>query len=605
MEAMKNVSPSVKKGWALLRVSSKDQAEVQHGSLEQQRHMIERWQIEQLESVGCDYQVTRVVEEEKSGKKGSFSKRKDFQELLHAIHSNLIDFVVFEKVDRMGRWQIANLQLIEAASERGVEVHFIDDGKFNYKDRGKRLSFNVKNIFAEDYSLELEEKITKKQREAMINNGKDTSTRPVLGLDPHPTKVGFYLLNRSEQVIAVDIFSKFCELKELFATIMYCNDKGYKTKENWVKEKIDKNGTRIPPRKVGGEEFTSESLRSLLTNPKMRGFGFFKDTWNQFSKLRDSDGLVKWEYGYFKESGPVVPTALFDNARRFLDLNKHKVSKPEAKGEVYLLSGALELPNGTRFVGAAGKSGQYRYYEDRKNRQRAEIRIPKEEIEEAICKRVKQYLKDSGLLEKAIETTFQGLDTEIDKIEQGIRSQQSRLLQLQQTTGGFSEYLRKAALTGELGKVTELITAEQEKVDAETQVITAQLCSLESRKSSMSERHEKTILQDKMRRAMSDFSKRCDRQKQQIIQAIIPKIIVHPNNRLEIKINPLFMKSKNDKGPLSGAPERFNSNSPKFVLLENGDPTPVRTGNPQLRRLMLYPVELWGHATFLYDYTIF
>ncbi len=415
----------------------------------------------------------------------------------------------------------------------------------------------------------------------------------MLGLDPHPTKVGFYVLNKNEQTIAIDIFSKFCELKELFATVLYCNEKGYKTKEYWVKEKIDKNGNRILPRKIGGEEFTSESLRSLLTNPKMRGFGFFKDTWNQFPKLRDSDELVKWEYGYFKESGPVVPSAIFDNARNFLNLNKHKVSKPEAKGEVYLLSGALELPNGTRFVGAAGKGGQYRYYEDRKNGQRAEIRIPKEEIEEAVCQRVKQYLKNSGLLEKAIETTFQGFDIEIEKIDQEVRSQQSRLLQLQQTTGGFSEYLRKAALSGELGKVTELITAEQQKVDAETEVIATQIRFLEARKNSMTERHEEKFLQEKMRRAMSDFSKRCDRQKQQIIQAIIPKIIVHPNNRLEIKINPLFNKSpENEKGPRKGAPihnfRSFKVHSPKFVLLENGESRWIRTIDPLIKSEMLY-----------------
>ena len=31
----------------------------------------------------------------------------------------------------------------------------------------------------------------------------------------------------------------------------------------------------------------------------------------------------------------------------------------------------------------------------------------------------------------------------------------------------------------------------------------------------------------------------------------------------------------------------------RFTLRKNGAPTPVRTGNPQFRRLMLYPVELW------------
>ena len=152
---------------------------------------------------------------------------------------------------------------VERPYERGVEVHFIDDGKFNYRDRGKRLSFNVKNIFAEDYSLELEEKITKKQREAMVNNGKDTSTWPVLGLDAHPTKVGFYVLNKKEQKTVIDIFSKFVELHELYATVQYCNEKKYRTKEYWIKEKIDKHGNRIPAEKAGDEPFCSLVFLSI------------------------------------------------------------------------------------------------------------------------------------------------------------------------------------------------------------------------------------------------------------------------------------------------------------------------------------------------------
>src|SRR5262249_27305540 len=32
----------------------------------------------------------------------------------------------------------------------------------------------------------------------------------------------------------------------------------------------------------------------------------------------------------------------------------------------------------------------------------------------------------------------------------------------------------------------------------------------------------------------------------------------------------------------------------RAALILNGDPSRTRTCNPQLRRLMLYPVELWG-----------
>ena len=43
---------SAKGGYGIVRVSSARQAEVQHGSLEQQKHMIERWAKDQSEING-------------------------------------------------------------------------------------------------------------------------------------------------------------------------------------------------------------------------------------------------------------------------------------------------------------------------------------------------------------------------------------------------------------------------------------------------------------------------------------------------------------------------------------------------------------------------
>ena len=189
------ITPKLKIGWALMRVSTKQQAEVQHGSLEQQRHMLERWCLQQSEkSVGL-YQITRFFEEDISGRGKAIHKRMALMEIERAIETKSIDFVVFEKVDRLARDIIYNLGLVKKAQENGVEVHEFESGQIDLRDRGSRLGFNIKNLLAEEYSLDLEEKITKKQREAKINNGKDIATVPILGLDPHPAKRGMYIIN--------------------------------------------------------------------------------------------------------------------------------------------------------------------------------------------------------------------------------------------------------------------------------------------------------------------------------------------------------------------------------------------------------------------------
>ena len=574
-----------KRGWSCARVSTKSQGNVLYGSNEQQKNMIERFLAQHAKNKGIEYIVVRTIEEEKSGNRNKHHLRTEFQELLEAVRSKKIDFVVFEKIDRISRWQKANLELIEAAAENDIEILLAEDGKeLNYyKDRGSRLVFNAKNSWAEEYSLELEEKVTKKMREARVNNGKDSSTAPILGLDSHPTKVGFYVINPEEQEIVKDIFSQFILTGELFATADYCNSKGYRTKKRTIKEKIDKDGNRVPAREVGGEPFDSRTLRSLLSSSKIRGFDFFEDTWNQFPSLQDENGMIRWEYGHFKESGPVVPLELFNQAQAILEKNKQKISKPESKGEVYLLSGILQKADGTMLVGASGKGGEYRYYEDRKKGAQTTVRIPKEDIEKFISSRVHQYLKDGNLLERIVQNSVGKRDSEVEKIDRELELKNKNATELQRAVEGFRSHLRTAAKDGSLDKVLKMITDEQERATAELTILQDQIEALESRKLALRKHFEKTTLQEKIRQALSNFTKRCDLQKQQIIQAIIPKIIIHPNNKLEIVINPLFRAT-----PEGGGSKNSVNGGKKFVLDKNGSEGGTRTPDPAVNSRLLY-----------------
>ncbi|MGK5088283.1 recombinase family protein, partial [Bdellovibrionota bacterium FG-2] len=244
-----------KRGWGLIRVSTKEQAEVQHGSPEQQSNMLKRWAISQSEKGDCDFVIERIISEEVSGTKKTFDKRMGLQELRRACRAKAIDFIVIEKLDRLGRYQIGNQITPQEAAAPGVEVYEMESGLINLRDRGNRLGFNIKNMLAEEYSLDLEEKIAKKVREARVNNGKDNSTRPILGLDPHPTRTGVYLINPDEQRIVVDMFESFLKHGSSTALINYCKEKGYKSREVWTKQKIDRSGNIIPPRKIGGTAF--------------------------------------------------------------------------------------------------------------------------------------------------------------------------------------------------------------------------------------------------------------------------------------------------------------------------------------------------------------
>ena len=324
----------IKLGYALTRVSTPKQALVQHGSLEQQRHIIERWVEAQSARSSCEYRVVKYIAEDISGRAASLKKRHGMHELERAIERREIDFFVAEKIDRIGRDQVHNLQLVRRAHELGVEVFEVESGQINFRDRGSRIGFNVKNWLSEEYSWDLEEKITKKVREARVNNSKDNRTIPILGLDPHPTKVGKYVRNEDEIAIVLTIANKFLEAKSYKPVIEFCRKQGYKTKARYTKEKIDAEGNRIPPRLIGGQAFDEDALRDLLQNGKLRGFSKFKDTWNQFPKLQDEESFVTWRY----EHGSIIAEETADRIDAIVASFQHKKPRRGKYNDFLLMS---------------------------------------------------------------------------------------------------------------------------------------------------------------------------------------------------------------------------------------------------------------------------
>lgn len=542
----------LKIGWALVRVSTKNQAQVQHGSLEQQRHMLERWSSQQSERSGQPYQITRFFEEDVSGRGKSLHKRMALMEIERAIESKAIDFIVFEKVDRLARDMIYNLGLVKKAHEYEVEVHEFESGKIDLRDRGSRLGFNIKNLLAEEYSLDLEEKMAKKQRESRFNNGKDVSTLPVLGLDPHPGKRGMYVINKKEQEIVIDIFKKFVECASIVETSKYCINKGYKTKTRKTKEQTDKLGNIIPPKTIGGHSFATRQVYYLLTNQKIRGYGFFKDTWNQFDKKRDEKGLVRWNYPH----GPVVPPELFEEAQ--IVLEKSKKFDSRTRGTVYFLTGILEHEDGTKFSGAAagGRNDHYEYYHCKKHK----LRIQKDRIESLILKRIKDYMQDSELLNKLIADVKPMADMGKNLIKNEVSKIKARIKENLKVIEGFTNYLRQAALTdvSSLESTLRTIGLERDRAETENQVLERELANKENQLHELNSDKKEKGLKEFLDQVMKNFDKMSDSKKREIIHTIIPKIQILPKNKLKLFVRTDFKsegqnrESGKDGGERSG-----------------------------------------------------
>ncbi len=69
-------------GWAYVRVSTIDQSNVLHGSIEQQLNRIKRWELEQSSRTGVVHRITRFIDEDISGRAESLHRRREYHELV-------------------------------------------------------------------------------------------------------------------------------------------------------------------------------------------------------------------------------------------------------------------------------------------------------------------------------------------------------------------------------------------------------------------------------------------------------------------------------------------------------------------------------------------
>lgn len=558
----------VKVGWDAIRVSTPDQGRVQHGSLEQQSNRSKRWLTQVSEETGVEYRIVRTIAEKRSGKKSSFHLRKEFQELIHAIERRQIDFVVFENVSRMGRWARKNLEVIEIAAENGVEVWFINSGRYNHFNKGDRIKFGIDNLMAEEESKENTERVTTKQREAMVANGKDVATVPINSLDPHPTRVGIYVINTKETVEVIDVLKKFCELKSFKLLVGYCSSKNYRTKERLTKETVDEHGNRVPPRKVGGDLFDEKALHALLTSPKLRGFNTFIDTYDQFPKIRDENKVVRWEYAHHREHGPHIPPELFVRVDETLALFKKHRPKVGKYKVVDVLKGILRDTEGNNFNAKSAKTNAYRYYYNCPKNPDLRLSIRADELEAAVIKRVKTYLRDSGTLAKVAKATLDNRLIGLPLIEEQIPAVQKEVRRREQVIAGYGQKLDDLALAHSAPDVVSAIAALNDgknRAERDLQAKRDQLSDLIGQKDHIQKNIEHKTLEDFLDHAMKGFDKMDRLQQKLLIQAIIPEIVVHPGNKIELRLNP----DPNGKASGAAASAPCHGGGRKVAVLEN------------------------------------
>lgn len=551
---------TVREGGAIVRVSTVERGRTHFGSFEIQQSLIEKWQERIKAETGIEYRVIRVIKDKKSAKREHNHRRRDLMQLVQMIELGAIDFIVVEKLDRLSRDEIFNLELMEKIKKYNVELFFIEGGKIDFQKPGDRWRYKLDNIRAGEYSEDLSEKVLRKQRVAMIEVGKDPSPNLTLGLDKHPELKGRYEINRKELEIAADIMKRFCELGgSREGTLQYCNEKGYKTKAWWTEESSDENGKIIKPRLRGGRPFDWEALMALLTNPKYRGFNRFYDSFKQFEDKQNAEGYVTWEYHHHKAHGDIIEPALLKAVDELAAKTDYKSRESE-----FMLSGLLRGPDGSRYGGEFTQKKKYYY-----NRKVGE-RVGAEHLDKLVFKRLTEYVEKKGLLQGLLTRMTEHKDFGLHKIRQQIEWTSTEIAKLERASANFSETIRTAAAEGskDLAVVVQTLLKQKEQGDQELLQHKAALATLREEEARFREAFKGQKLQACLRMALNHFTTLNQLEQKRILRAFIPCGIIRTEDTgevfldLHINLDPALAPSSTGRG------------RPSLTLYTNPHPIP-------------------------------
>lgn len=524
----------MREGWAITRVSTVERGRTQHGSLEAQKTMIGRWEKAIFDETGVRYKIVRTLREKASAKSENTHRRHDLLRLVQLIELGAIDFIVVEKLDRLSRDEIFNLELMKKIVDYNIELFFIEGGKMDFRNQGDRWRFKLDNIRAAEYSADLSEKVLRKGRVAMVEAGKDPSPSPILGLNKHPELAGKYEVDHAELKIAVDIMKKFRELGgSREGTLKYCHEKGekYLTKKWWTEKKVDEKGKIIKPRLKGGKRFTWSTLMSLLTNPKYRGFNRFYDSYGQYPDRQDKQGFVTWEYHHHRVHGDIIDPELLKCVEEMAKKADHKSRESE-----FLLSSILRAPTGSRYGGEF--TAKKAYYHNRKLGRR----FGSQHLHSLVLNRLKQYLDDSGLVERLIARMSEHKDFGLPMIRSQKEWIESEINKLDQASRNFGEAIRNAAIAGDknLAEVVKTLLEQKEKTQGEIEQLKSDLLTVCEEEERFRECFRGDKLKDYLRLVVANFNSLHHLEQKRVVRAIFPQGIIHvgeSESTLELYVN--------------------------------------------------------------------
>jgi len=310
------------------------------------------------------------------GFSGATMHRPALQRLLADIAAGRVDTIVVYKIDRLTRSLADFAKIVEILDARAASFVSVTQ-QFNTTTSMGRLTLNILLSFAqferEVIGERIRDKIAASKRKGMWMGGV-----PPLG---YRAQDGKLLVIESESEIVGVIFRRYAALGSVRLLKEELEARGIQSK-SWMP---------ASGRRTGGKPFSRGALYHVLQNHLYRG------------------EIVHNGKAHPGEHTPIIDQPLWDAVQAQLAAHTAERKPGTRTRPPSLLAGMLFDSDGNRMAPthATKKGRRYRYYVSRPlitNDQTdgsAGLRVPAEEIEQAVTSRLRQWLVDPGSIYQA------------------------------------------------------------------------------------------------------------------------------------------------------------------------------------------------------------
>ncbi len=349
--------------------------ERQPNSLEAQRVRLESFVSSQPE-----WGIQRRYKEQFTG---TVVDRPELTRMLRDAKRGRFDVLLVYRVDRLARSIRGLAQIIDELDQAGVIFRSATE-PFDTGTPAGRMMVQMLGVFAEFERALIVERITAGLERKAARGGWCGGQRP-FGLNIAADRDSLER-NPTEAPLVPVMFDHYVNRQAGSSALAdWLNEQGYRTKN--------------------GRLWSSASVITVLRNRAYLGEIYYRGNW------------------YPAAHEPLIPPELFDRAQAILAERCEDRSRRASNPAEYLLTGRIRCGRcGQAYVGTAahGRSGRYTYYTcftraRYGTKHCANDRLPAEQLEQAVTRRLWKVLGDDDLIDQAITQAYERLTQRDDE----------------------------------------------------------------------------------------------------------------------------------------------------------------------------------------------